>query len=150
MKYPYVRSVLINLWREALQAHQNPLEAWKSIVENPDKAKSYKQARGKGGFVRAEWPEVLKLISASLLYTVITYGPDRNIGFSPIPAMSMISHASGSRFMSLIGGPMLSFYDWYADLPRHPRKSGATRQTSRKAVIGTTQAISSHGAPMCR
>ncbi|MEG7283062.1 nitrate reductase subunit alpha [Bacillus sp. 0909A] len=117
VKYPYVRGVLINLWREALQAHQNPLEAWKSIVENPDKAKSYKQARGKGGFVRAEWPEVLKLISASLLYTVMKYGPDRNVGFSPIPAMSMISHASGSRFMSLIGGPMLSFYDWYADLP---------------------------------
>ncbi len=117
MKYPYVRGVLINLWREALQAHQNPLDAWKSIVENPEKAKSYKQARGKGGFVRAEWPEVLKLISASLLYTVMKYGPDRNVGFSPIPAMSMISHASGSRFMSLIGGPMLSFYDWYADLP---------------------------------
>ncbi|WKT35824.1 MULTISPECIES: nitrate reductase subunit alpha [Bacillus amyloliquefaciens group] len=117
VKYPYVRGVLINLWREALQAHQNPLDAWKSIVENPEKAKSYKQARGKGGFVRAEWPEVLKLISASLLYTVMKYGPDRNVGFSPIPAMSMISHASGSRFMSLIGGPMLSFYDWYADLP---------------------------------
>lgn len=117
VKYPYVRGVLINLWREALQEHQNPLDAWKSIVENPEKAKSYKQARGKGGFVRAEWPEVLKLISASLLYTVMKYGPDRNVGFSPIPAMSMISHASGSRFMSLIGGPMLSFYDWYADLP---------------------------------
>lgn len=117
VKYPYVRGVLINLWREALQAHQNPLDAWKAIVENPEKAKSYKQARGKGGFVRAEWPEVLKLISASLLYTVMKYGPDRNVGFSPIPAMSMISHASGSRFMSLIGGPMLSFYDWYADLP---------------------------------
>ena len=101
----------------SLQAHQNPLDAWKAIVENPEKAKSYKQARGKGGFVRAEWPEVLKLISASLLYTVMKYGPDRNVGFSPIPAMSMISHASGSRFMSLIGGPMLSFYDWYADLP---------------------------------
>lgn len=117
VKYPYVRGVLINLWREALQAHQNPLDAWKSIVEHPEKAKSYKQARGKGGFVRAEWPEVLKLISASLLYTVMKYGPDRNVGFSPIPAMSMISHASGSRFMSLMGGPMLSFYDWYADLP---------------------------------
>ncbi|QBG58208.1 nitrate reductase subunit alpha [Bacillus amyloliquefaciens] len=112
-----MRGVLINLWREALQAHQNPLDAWKSIVEHPEKAKSYKQARGKGGFVRAEWPEVLKLISASLLYTVMKYGPDRNVGFSPIPAMSMISHASGSRFMSLMGGPMLSFYDWYADLP---------------------------------
>ena len=29
----------------------------------------------------------------------------------------MVSHAAGARFMSLIGAPMLSFYDWYADLP---------------------------------
>ena len=29
----------------------------------------------------------------------------------------MVSHASGARFTSLIGGTMLSFYDWYADLP---------------------------------
>lgn len=117
VKYPYVRKVLINLWREALAQYDNPLDAWKSIVENPKKAKSYKQARGKGGLVRAEWDEVLKLVSASLLYTTIKYGPDRNVGFSPIPAMSMVSHAAGSRFMALMGGPMLSFYDWYADLP---------------------------------
>jgi nitrate reductase / nitrite oxidoreductase, alpha subunit len=117
VKYPYVRDVLIKMWRDALKVNQNPLDAWKSIVENPEKAKSYKQARGKGGFVRAEWDEVLKLISASLLYTVMKYGPDRNVGFSPIPAMSMVSYAAGSRFMSLMGGPMLSFYDWYADLP---------------------------------
>ena len=29
----------------------------------------------------------------------------------------MASHAAGSRFISLIGGAMLSFYDWYCDLP---------------------------------
>ncbi|CAM5350648.1 hypothetical protein SVIOM342S_08971 [Streptomyces violaceorubidus] len=29
----------------------------------------------------------------------------------------MVSHAAGARFHSLIGAPMLSFYDWYADLP---------------------------------
>jgi nitrate reductase / nitrite oxidoreductase, alpha subunit len=29
----------------------------------------------------------------------------------------MVSHASGARFVNLIGGSMLSFYDWYADLP---------------------------------
>jgi nitrate reductase alpha subunit len=29
----------------------------------------------------------------------------------------MVSHASGARFTSLVGGTMLSFYDWYADLP---------------------------------
>jgi nitrate reductase alpha subunit len=31
--------------------------------------------------------------------------------------MSMVSHAAGARFYNLIGGAMLSFYDWYADLP---------------------------------
>ncbi len=29
----------------------------------------------------------------------------------------MASHAAGARFISLLGGSMLSFYDWYADLP---------------------------------
>ena len=67
------------------------------------KSRAYKQARGKGGFVRADWDEALKLISASLLYTVFKYGPDRNVGFSPIPAMSMLSYAAGARFMSFNG-----------------------------------------------
>lgn len=117
VKYPYVRGILLKMWQEALKKHGHPLEAWKSIVEDPEKAKAYKQARGKGGLVRAEWDEVIKLICASLLYTIMKYGPDRNVGFSPIPAMSMLSYAGGARFMSLIGGPLLSFYDWYADLP---------------------------------
>lgn len=117
VKYPYVRGILIDMWREALNNYETPLEAWKSIVENPEKARQYKQARGKGGFVRAEWKEVVNLIAASLLYTAMKYGPDRNVAFSPIPAMSMVSYASGARFMSLMGGPILSFYDWYADLP---------------------------------
>ena len=45
------------------------------------------------------------------------HGPDRVIGFSPIPAMSMVSYAAGARYLSLIGGVCLSFYDWYCDLP---------------------------------
>jgi nitrate reductase alpha subunit len=39
------------------------------------------------------------------------------VGFSPIPAMSMVSYAAGSRYLSLIGGVCMSFYDWYCDLP---------------------------------
>lgn len=117
VKYPYIRKKLLLLWREALKQHKNPLEAWKSIVENEEKARLYKQARGKGGLVRADWEEVTQIIAASTLYTSLKYGPDRNVGFTPIPAMSMISYAAGSRFMHLLGGQMLSFYDWYADLP---------------------------------
>lgn len=29
----------------------------------------------------------------------------------------MVSYASGARYLSLIGGVCLSFYDWYCDLP---------------------------------
>ncbi|RLD37080.1 MAG: nitrate reductase subunit alpha, partial [Bacteroidetes bacterium] len=54
---------------------------------------------------------------ASNIYTVKKYGPDRLAGFSPIPAMSMLSYAAGSRFLQLMGGVNLSFYDWYCDLP---------------------------------
>ena len=36
------------------------------------------------------------------------YYPDRNVGFSPIPAMSMLSHAAGSRFMQLMGNRCLA------------------------------------------
>lgn len=117
VKYPYVRGALLNLWREELAKAKNPIEAWKNIVENKEKARTYKEARGKGGLVRGNWEEVADLIAAATLYNIKTYGPDRIAGFTVIPAMSMLSYASGSRFLSLLGSPMLSFYDWYADLP---------------------------------
>ena len=71
VKYPYIRGVLLQMWREALKTHANPLDAWKSIVENPEKARAYKQARGKGRLVRANWDEALKLVSASLLRAMV-------------------------------------------------------------------------------
>ena len=117
LKYPKVRKKLIKLWREAKQQHQDPVEAWASIVSDTDKAKSYKQQRGMGGFVRANWREVNEIIAAANVYTAKNYGPDRITGFSPIPAMSMVSYAAGARYLSLIGGNCLSFYDWYCDLP---------------------------------
>lgn len=117
VKYPYVRGELADMWREAKKEHPNALEAWKSIVTDPEKTKRYKSARGMGGFVRSTWDEASEIAAASMLYTVQTYGPDRNFGFSPIPAMSMLSYAAGARFMNLMGGACLSFYDWYADLP---------------------------------
>ncbi|RYF42831.1 MAG: nitrate reductase subunit alpha, partial [Comamonadaceae bacterium] len=51
------------------------------------------------------------------IHTIKRHGPDRIIGFSPIPAMSMVSYAAGTRYLSLIGGVCMSFYDWYCDLP---------------------------------
>jgi nitrate reductase alpha subunit len=116
VKYPLVRSRLVRLWREARKTLP-PVAAWASIVQDPDKRKSYTGIRGHGGFVRAEWDEVTEIIAAANAWTAKTWGPDRVIGFSPIPAMSMVSYAAGSRYLSLLGGTCMSFYDWYCDLP---------------------------------
>ncbi|MBP8070548.1 MAG: nitrate reductase subunit alpha, partial [Neisseria sp.] len=116
VKYPMMRGVLAEMWREARKT-MSPTEAWAYIVEDEARAKSYKTQRGLGGFVRANWDEANEIIAAANAYTVKNYGPDRVIGFSPIPAMSMVSYASGARYLGLIGGVPLSFYDWYCDLP---------------------------------
>ncbi|MGO9742559.1 MAG: nitrate reductase subunit alpha [Roseiarcus sp.] len=116
LKYPLVRSRLLKFWREA-RVRTSPVAAWASIVEDSQKRKSYTCIRGHGGFVRATWDEVNEIIAAANAYTIKTYGPDRVAGFSPIPAMSMVSYAAGSRYLSLIGGVSMSFYDWYCDLP---------------------------------
>ncbi|MGK8507625.1 nitrate reductase subunit alpha [Nocardia asiatica] len=117
VRYPYVRAVLLQMYREAKAATGDPVTAWARIVEDPERARTYKAARGKGGLVRTSWDEAAELVAAAHVHTIERYGPDRVAGFSPIPAMSMVSHASGARFVSLLGGTMLSFYDWYADLP---------------------------------
>ena len=117
VKYPYLRGTLMDLWRAARAEHADPVAAWASIVGDEEKRRSFQRARGKGGFRRASWDEVLELIAASTLHTIKEHGPDRVIGFSPIPAMSMLSFASGNRFLQLLGGVSLSFYDWYCDLP---------------------------------
>ncbi|MFE0510852.1 nitrate reductase subunit alpha [Streptomyces sp. NPDC058964] len=117
VRYPYVRGMLLQMYREAKARLGDPVAAWADIVSDPVRASRYKQARGKGGLVRASWDEAVEMIAAAHVHTIKEYGPDRLAGFSPIPAMSMVSHAAGARFYSLLGGVMLSFYDWYADLP---------------------------------
>lgn len=118
VKYPYVRGALIDLWREAKEKCGNDsVQAWRSIVENPQSRQRYQKARGKGGFRRSDWAEVNELMAAANIATIQKHGPDRIVGFSPIPAMSMVSYASGARFLQLMGGICLSFYDWYCDLP---------------------------------
>ena len=116
LKYPLVRSRLLQAWRTA-RARLSPVAAWGSMVEDAATRCSWTAKRGSGGFVRADWDELLEMIAAANAWTVRRHGPDRVIGFSPIPAMSMVSYAAGSRYLSLLGGVCMSFYDWYCDLP---------------------------------
>ncbi|MGF2944303.1 nitrate reductase subunit alpha [Mycobacterium sp. Lab-001] len=117
VRYPYARGVLVDMYREAKARLGDPVLAWADIQADPERRRRYQQARGKGGLVRITWAEATELIAAAHVHTIKAYGPDRVAGFSPIPAMSMVSYAAGSRFVELIGGVMTSFYDWYADLP---------------------------------
>ena len=116
VKTPLVRGRLMRMWREKRKT-MTPVQAWEAIQSDPAARASYTRIRGKGGFVRASWDEVTELTAAANAWTAKEYGPDRVFGFSPIPAMSMVSYAAGSRYLSLLGGTCMSFYDWYCDLP---------------------------------
>ena len=118
IRYPYVRSVLLDAFRDAKERHDgDAVAAWADITSNLEISQAYKSARGRGGMVRVGWDDAMEIIAAAYVHTIRTWGPDRCAGFSVIPAMSMLSYGAGGRFHELIGGTMLSFYDWYADLP---------------------------------
>lgn len=117
VKYPMIRGALLDIFSEEKEKTGDALQAWENIQSNPELRKRYQTARGKGGLRRVSWDRVLEIIAASNIYTTKKYGSDRLVGFSPIPAMSMLSFAAGSRFLQLMGGVNLSFYDWYCDLP---------------------------------
>ena len=117
VRYPYIRGVLLEEYRRAKAETGDPVLAFGRISTDPEIRRRYQGARGKGGLVRATWAEAVELVAAGYVHTIKEYGPDRVAGFSPIPAMSIVSHCIGTRFTQLLGGVMTSFYDWYADLP---------------------------------
>ncbi len=117
IRHPYVRGTLLDAYRAAKKRGGDPVEAWHEVISDPATARAYKSARGKGGMVRTTWEEAVEIVAAAHTSTIKDFGPDRVAGFSVIPAMSMVSYGAGSRYLELMGGHMLSFYDWYADLP---------------------------------
>jgi len=116
VKTPLIRARLLKSWRK-MRETMSPTAAWAAIQADPALRGEYVKLRGKGGFVRANWDEATEIVAAANAHTAKKYGPDRVFGFSPIPAMSMVSYAAGSRYLSLLGGTCMSFYDWYCDLP---------------------------------
>ena len=88
IKYPLVRGALLDAYRAEKEKTSNSLLAWENLQKDSEKRKQYQNARGKGGFRRVHWDEVLEIIAAANIYTAKKHGPDRVIGFSPIPAMS--------------------------------------------------------------
>ena len=126
--------------------------AWQSIVEDQDQEEDVPEGPREGRLALSR-DEATTLIAASLIYTIKKYGPDRIFGFTPIPAMSMVGYSSGARFISLIGGAMCSFYDWYSDLPPASPQVWGKQTMSLRARTGTKPVTSLFGgrtSPMTR
>ena len=118
-KYPYVRKILWDFYTEEKKNGKDPVEAYASIVEDEERSKKYKSARGKSGWKRVSWDESTELVAAAQIYTIKKYGADHMANFSPIPAMSLLSFISGHRYNNLLGGIYCSYYEWYHDLPHN-------------------------------
>src|SRR5690625_6063427 len=69
VRYPYVRGALLQMFQQAKAELGDPVLAWKSTVEDRNKARRYKSVRGKGGLVRATWPGGTELVAAADVYT---------------------------------------------------------------------------------
>ncbi|MDD4419292.1 MAG: molybdopterin-dependent oxidoreductase, partial [Bacteroides graminisolvens] len=117
VKHPMIRHELLEAYQQQKTLLHDPVLAWEAVMNDPAASLRYKERRGLGGFLRLDWDLAQEIISAANIYTIKKFGPDRLVGFTPIPAFSMVSYASGTRYLSLIGGTVLSFYDFYCDLP---------------------------------
>ena len=116
VRYPYIRGALPSSTARP-SGHPDPVVAWASIVDDPEASRAYKSARGKGGLVRTTWDEAVEIVAAAHVHTIKNYGPDRVAGLLADPRDVDGLARGGRRFLNLLGGTMLSFYDWYADLP---------------------------------
>ncbi len=151
VKYPYARGALLDLWEDARKKFDDPVEAWESLVTNETSRKRWQKARGKGGFRRTDWDTALEIMAAANIHTIKSHGPDRIAGFSPIPAMSMISYAGGARMLQLMGGVSLSFYDWYCDLPNaSPETWGEQTDVNESADWYNAKMLAGWGWPGAR
>ena len=85
--------------------------------QRPGAAAKYKSARGKGGLVRASWDEAIEIVAAAHVHTIKRYGPDRVAGLLADPGDVDGVARRRRALLQPARRPMLSFYDWYADLP---------------------------------
>ena len=85
-----------------------------------------------------DWNTAYEIMAAANIWTTKKYGPDCNAGFTPIPAFSQVSYAAGIRYLSLLGGTSLSFYDFYCDLPPASPQTWGEQTDVLKARTGLT------------
>ena len=77
---------------------------------------------------------------AANVHTARKYGPDRVAGFSPIPAMSQLSHAAGCRFLQFDDPVLL----------RHPDAARAWGLQALERCFAGLEGKATFGVHICR
>ncbi len=118
VKYPMVRGRLLERWRAAMKTAKTPggrlghhRRRRRRAARLPEGARHGRLRAQQLGRGEPDHRRVQRLHDQE------ARPRPRRSASSPIPAMSMVSYAAGSRYLSLIGGVCMSFYDWYCDLP---------------------------------
>lgn len=104
-------------------------------MNDPQKCLSYKQVRGRGGFIRSNWQELNQLIAAANVWTIKTYGYGSRCRFLADPgdvdgflrrrnALSVTAWRHLFKFLRLVLRPAARLAD---DTGRANRRTGICR-----------------------
>jgi hypothetical protein len=117
VRYPYVRGVLLDMYRAAKADHVgDPVVAWAAVVSTIRQAPRLPERARQGRPRAGSWDEVVEMIAARTSHRQ-ALRPRPDLRLLPDPGDVDGVHAS-APLPQLIGGTdAQSFYDWYADLP---------------------------------
>ena len=109
-----IRGRLIEMWREARKT-MDPIAAWEWISQDPVRASATRPCAAWGLRARRLGHGHRDHRRRQCLHhqEVRPRPPDRLLA----DPGHVHGHAAGARYLSLLGGACLSFYDWYCDLP---------------------------------
>jgi nitrate reductase alpha subunit len=123
--------------------------AWESIVDDDEKRRRFHQDRGKGGFVRGFLGPGRHDCCRRLIHTIKRLRPGPDLRVHPDPGHVDGMLRLGFTFSVADRRSMISFYDWYCDLPPASPQIWGEQTDVPESADWYESTISSYGAPTC-
>jgi nitrate reductase / nitrite oxidoreductase, alpha subunit len=129
VKYPYIRGALLDLWTKARAEHERSRLMLGSRLSKIRTLARWQQARGKGGFRRVAMGRRPWTHRGKRIYTIKQRArPHRRLlsDSGHVDDQLRLGRALPAASRRRL---MLSFYDWYCDLPSASPETGVSRPT---------------------
>jgi nitrate reductase alpha subunit len=117
VKYPMVRGPPAQALARSDEDAGRPVDAWASIVEDESQGAATTRGARHGRLRAQQLGRGQRDHRRSQRLHDQEARPRPRDRLLADPGHVMVSYAAGSRYLSLIGGVCMSFYDWYCDLP---------------------------------